>query len=245
MKRRKGRRKDAKRSNRRRVRARDSRRNQRQQAAGGSPTQSGSPRRNVAESVGKLDKSSALKAIEDMGIAVDSQGNVDTAAARKIAEDGAASAAKSLGLNIIKADGSIDTAKAREAVSQVLGFSIERDGAAQHAIAAARAQKAAIAAAEAMGADIRDAADNIDPAKAQQVADLALDFKVAKGKKVGRREAIDALNIGTNALTMSDSLSRRAASEAINKLLSSSVLVGGKIDRRMAFKALEINFVGV
>lgn len=235
----------AKRRNGQRIRSKNSRRTQ--QATSGTETQSASSRRNAVESVGKLDKSSALQAIKDMGIAVDSQSNIDTATARKVAEGAAVSAAKSLGIDIRKADGSIDTAKARLAVSQVQGFSIERDGATQHAEAAQRTQKAAIAAADAMGADIRDAAGNIDTAKAQQVADLALDFKVAKAKQLSRREVVDALNISLNAMTSADPLSRRAASDAVEKLLSSSssVLVDGKIDRRMALKTMEMRFVGV
>ncbi|MEM8809900.1 MAG: hypothetical protein AAGF01_28100 [Cyanobacteria bacterium P01_G01_bin.38] len=211
----------------------------RAEGAGNQPSGSNSTRRKTTDSIGKLDKASALAAVRSMGIAVDSKGRVDTAAARKVAEGAAVSAAKALGVNILKADGRIDTAKARQAMSQVLGFSVERDGSTAQQAAAQRAQTAAIEAAAALGADIRDANSNIDTTQAQQVAELALDLKVAKAKQLGRREALDALNISLNAATTADPLSRRAASNAIEKLLSASVLVDGKIDRRMALKAPE------
>jgi hypothetical protein len=197
-----------------------------------------SARRAAVDGGGKLDKQSALAALAQMGIAVDGDGPVDMEAARAVAQRAAVSAAKALGVDIVKADGSIDAAKARQAVGQVLGFSLERDGAPQQAEAAKRARQAAIQAAEAMGADIRDGAGNIDTAKARRVADLALDFEVAKAKKFGRREALDALNISLDAMTTSDPLSRRAASDAVEKLLSASVLVDGAIDGRLARNTL-------
>ncbi|MEL6471938.1 MAG: hypothetical protein AAFQ74_19590 [Cyanobacteria bacterium J06623_4] len=220
-------------------------------------TPSDSPRRQVAgrtrQPVGKLDAESAFKAVRDMGIAVDSQGNADTAAARKVAEGAAISAARALGVEIRKADGSIDTAKARQAISQMLGFSIERDGAAEQGAAVARSQQAAEAAAQsilttarALGANpdnlegqLRDTDGNIDTAKAARITEISLNLDVAEQRTLGRREALDTLNISLDAATTDNPLSRRAASDAIEKLQKSSVLVDGKIDRRQALKALE------
>ncbi len=234
--------------------AKSNRRRQIRRATAAQTAQATSLRRQVSESTGKLDADSAFDAVRSMGIPVDSKGNVDAVAARKVAEGAAISAARSLGVNIKKADGSIDTAKAREVISTTLGFSVERDGAMPQSEAAKRPQKAAeeaaqsiLATANALGANpdslegnIRDANGNIDAAKAAQIADIALNLKVAEKRQMGRREALDALNasLATPDNPLDNPLSRRAASEIIEKLLSSSVLVDGKIDRRMALKAL-------
>lgn len=215
-------------------------------------SQASSARRQTTRNTGV---DSALSAVRQMGIRVDPGGKVDTATARKVAEGAAISAARSLGVNIKKADGSIDTAKARAAVGQVLGFSIERGRTAQAAVeqseAAKRSQQAAVSAAQSilttaqalgidtsdLGNNLQDHNGNLDTAKAARIAEIALDLNVAKKRQFGRREALDALNINLDAATSQNPLTRRAVSEAIEKLQSASVIVDGKIDRRQALIA--------
>ncbi len=205
--------------------------------AEGSSGQSVSRRRAATASAGKLDKSSTVDALKSMGFAVDADGPIDMAEARQVAEGAAVSAAQALGVNIVKPDGSLDTAKAQQAVSRVLGFSIGRDGSKAQTEARNRVRQAAIEAAESLNVDIRDGTGAIDTRKARQVAELSLDLQVAKKKQLGRREAVDALNSSLKAMTGSDAISRRDAGDAIEKLLSSQVLVDGEISRR---KSLEI-----
>lgn len=236
---RRGSRQGARRSENRRQSARSKERNRLRRVASDAASARGSARRRVNESVGTLDRSDALAALATMGIAVDNDGPADMAEARKIAEGAAASAARALGIEILNPDGSIDTVKAREAVSQVVGFDLDGGGSPEQASAVERANQAAIRAAAAMNADIRDAAGNIDSGKAQRVASLALELRVAKAKRLGRRETLDALNISLDAMTSTNPQSRRAASAAMEQLLSSSVLVVGQVDRRAALDALE------
>ncbi len=239
-----------------RDRARTTRRNQFRQATIRQRSPSTSARRQTADSVGKLNQESALQAVRDMGIIVGSKGHVDTATARKVAEGAAVSAAQALGIDIKKADGSIDTAKAKAAVSQVLGFSVERAGAAEQAEAGTRSQQAAAEAAESIlktaralnintdvpAGSLRDADGNINSAQAIRIAEIALNLKVAKQRQLGRREALDALNISLKAATtqnpQSSQQSRKFASQQLEKLQSASVLADGKIDRRLALQAL-------
>jgi len=208
---------------------------------GAAESSSSSTRRQTITRTGKLDADSAIAALKDMGFTVDRKGRVNTAEARQVAEGAAIAAATALGVDIRKPNGKIDTAKAQGAISQMLGLAItpnpsQAEKAAQNA-AVERAQQAAIAAGQAMGVDIRDANGGIDTAKAQQVTDVALDLKTVQAQQLGRREAVESLNTSLDAMTATPA-SRRAASEAMEKLLSSSVLVDGKIDRRQAIAAL-------
>lgn len=219
------------------------RQRRRRQIRQGGAAQAFSPstRRQTVSRTGKLDADSAIAALEDMGFTVNSKGRVNTAEARQVAEGAAIAAAAALGVDIRKPNGKIDTAKAQGAISQMLGLAIkpnlsEAEKAAQQA-AVERAQQAAIAAAQALGVDIRDANGGIDTAKARQVTDVALDLQTVQAQQLGRREALASLNTSLDAMTTTPA-SRRAASEAIEKLLSSSVLVEGKIDRRQAIEAL-------
>ncbi|MEL6453862.1 MAG: hypothetical protein AAFQ40_03990 [Cyanobacteria bacterium J06623_5] len=230
---------------------RSKRRRQQIRRAATVTAQVGSARQKTNNTSGKLDGNSALNAVRQMGISVDANAKVDTAAARKVAEGAAISAARTLGITIKKADGSIDTEKARAAVSQVLGFSVERDGEAEQGAAAVRSQQAAVSAAQSilttaqalgidtndLGNNLQDAGGNLDAAKATRIAEIALDLKVAKKRQLGRREALDTLDIGLDAATTQNPLTRRAASDAIEKLQSASVIVSGKIDRRQALVA--------
>lgn len=205
------------------------------------PSPSSSPRRQAADGGSKLTKDSTIATLKDMGFTVDSKGRIDPDVARQVAEGAAISAAAALGVDIRKPNGQIDAAKAQGAIAQMLGVNTSgkpsrADQAAQSA-AAERSQQAAIAAAQALGVDIRDAQGGVDPTKAQQVIDVALDVQTAQAQQRGRREAVTALNISLDAMT-STPASRRAASEAMEKLLSSSVLVDGKVDRRQAIVVL-------
>lgn len=247
-----------------RDRTRTTRRNKIRRAITRQTSPSTSARRQTVESVGKLDRESALQAVHDMGITVDGKGKVDTVTARKVAEGAAISAAQALGINIQKADGSIDTAKAKAAVSQVLGFSVEREGAIAQTEAGVRSQQAAAEAAESilktanalnintdsLAGNLQDADGNINSAQAVRIAEIALNLKVAKQRQLGRREALDALNISLEAATTQNPQnpqnlqSRRFASQQLEKLQSASVLAGGKIDRRLALDALAKRTIG-
>ncbi len=207
------------------------------------PPSPSSPRRQAADGGGKLTKDSTIVALKEMGFTVDSKGRIDPAAARQVAEGATISAAAALGVDIRKPNGQIDTAKARGAIAEMLGVNgsgkpSQADKAAQPA-ATERSQQAAIAAAQALGVDIRDANGSINPTQARQVIDIALNVKTIQAQKLGRREAVTALNTSLNAMTTTTAASRRDASDAIAQLLSSSVLVDGKINRRQARKALD------
>lgn len=193
-----------------------------------------------------------MDAVKSMGIDVGKDGKVDTAQARKVAEGAAASAAAAMGINIMKADGSIDTAKARQAVGAILGFSIEKDGASRQAEAAEVVRQSIIDSADAIGADIRNGDGDIDMEKARTVADAALGFATEQRVKLDRRGALDSLKsledletVNTIAaldtslktfMTFSQK-SRREAQETMSKLANASVIENGKISVKKAIEA--------
>lgn len=187
----------------------------------------------------QMTKADAIAAVSAMGIPVNAKGKVDTVAARKVAEGAAVSAAAAMGVNIMKADGTIDTNKAREAVAGVLGFSIEKDGAGQQAEAAAIVQQAVINSAKEMGADITNADGDIDVKKARQVADLALSFSKEQKGKLDRGEAMEALDANLKTLMTFSKISRREAAATMEKLLNASVIENGGISARKALAARE------
>lgn len=201
-----------------------------------------SSRRLQTQSSGKLDQASAIDALKEMGFAVDADGPINLAEVRQAAEGAAASAAQALGVDLLRPDGSIDAQKARAAIEEMLGLSIDVGATKGQAEVAQRVQQAAIETATSFGVDIRDGKGGIDTNKAIEVVNLALDLNVARKRQLGRREAVDALNTSLNAMTSSKADSRRSASDAVEKLLSSSVLVDGKISRRKSVEVLESYF---
>ena len=183
-------------------------------------------------------KADGMAAAESVGVKFDGKGRVTNAAeVRNMAVGAAVSAAAAMGVNIMNADGTVNDAKAREAVSNVLGFSLDnKDALAQ---AKAEAEKAAVDMAKTLGVSIVDADGNIDKAKARQVAEVALQAENLTKVREGRREALDTLNISQDAFSKATNRSRQEAAAVVERLLSATVLKDGAINRESALKSLE------
>ncbi len=185
-------------------------------------------------------RAAAIAAAEGLGVKFNAKGKITNGAeVQKMAYGAAASAAASMGVNIMKADGSIDDTKVREAVSAVLGFSAGKDGVKDQAEAAKEMKNVAVEMAASLGVNILDAKGNVDSKKALKVAEISLTAGTLKRIKEGRSEALTALNLSQNSFAKATNRTRQEAAAVVDKLLNSSVIKDGIVDREAALKSLE------
>ncbi len=184
-------------------------------------------------------QSSALKSIADLGINVNAKNKVDLATARLAAEGAAASAAAAMGVNIMKANGEIDTNKMREAVLQFMNFTPDLAGQNRQNASAQAAISSTIDFAKSLNTDISDGEGGIDSSKMKAMVNLAVNFDELSPKKRNNRQAVAALESSLKGMETMTELSRREVSEKMETLLSATAIEDGQISLRKAIQARE------
>ncbi len=183
-------------------------------------------------------RADAMAAAESMGVTFNSKGQVTNLdVARSIAQGAAVSAAAAMGVNIMKADGKIDTKKA---IGAMLGFSIDKDGKDQQSETAREVQEATMKTARALRADIFDADGKMDTAKALAVAMIAVQLDPTNEQRPDREKVLQNLNKNnTDAFMTVTKKTRQEAVAMMEKMKGSSVVKDGRIDAQAALKVRE------
>ncbi len=185
-------------------------------------------------------RADAIAVAESLGVSFNAKGEITNGPeVQNMAYGSVTSAAASMGVNVMNAEGTIDTTKAREVLDSVLGFAPGKEGAEQQAEAAKEMESAVVKMAATLGVNILDAEGKLDTTKAKEVAELSLTAGTLTRIREGRSEALTALNISRDSFAKATNKTRQEASEAVDRLLNTTVLKDGMVDRTAALKSLE------
>ena len=164
----------------------------------------------------------ALNALADMGIAVDRDRGVvaDVGAVRRQAEQAATSVAAAVGIDIQNADGSLNAAAARRAVSVIVEFDIDASDSPAMAEHKAKAKMAITELSANLGVDVLDSDGQIDATKARHLVNTALDLREPSWLPLTQRDALEALQHKLQTVPGEGLPSRRQASITLARRLS-------------------------